>query len=220
MHAEFWHRCWSDSDIGFHEEQANPFLVRYLPGRLTAPDSRIFLPLCGKTSSIAWLLARGYRVVGVELSPIAIEQLFEALGIEPRVSIVDDLVHYQADNLDLYVGDFFALTPELLGQVDATFDRGALVALPTAMRERYATQLQILTCGAPQLLIAFEYQQILVEGPPFSVSSLELHRHYGSTYQLAQLESVDRHMGFTDVVMAESAWWLSPKASAGVPASN
>ena len=125
MHAEFWHRCWSDSDIGFHEEQANPFLVRYLPGRLTAQDSRIFLPLCGKTSSIAWLLAQGYRVVGVELSPIAIEQLFEALGIEPKVSIVDDLVHYQADNLDLYVGDFFALTPKRLGQVDAIFDRGS-----------------------------------------------------------------------------------------------
>lgn len=28
---------------------------------------RIFLPLCGKTLDIGWLLERGYRVVGAEL---------------------------------------------------------------------------------------------------------------------------------------------------------
>lgn len=56
--------------------------------------SRIFLPLCGKTLDIAWLLAKGYRVAGAELSEMAIEQLFESLGIQPTITAVGQLVHY------------------------------------------------------------------------------------------------------------------------------
>ncbi len=36
------------------------------------------MPLCGKTRDIWWLLESGYRVVGAELSRVAVEQLFHA----------------------------------------------------------------------------------------------------------------------------------------------
>ena len=39
--------------------------------------------LCGKTLDISWLLSKGYRVTGAELSQIAIEQLFMELGVQP-----------------------------------------------------------------------------------------------------------------------------------------
>ena len=48
--------------------------------------ARVFVPLCGKTRDIGWLLARGYRVAGAELSRLAVDQLFGDLGIEPEVA--------------------------------------------------------------------------------------------------------------------------------------
>jgi hypothetical protein len=47
----------------------------------------VFLPLCGKTLDIQWLLSRGYGVAGSELSKIAVEQLFSELGVEPNITV-------------------------------------------------------------------------------------------------------------------------------------
>ena len=84
-----------------------------------AKGSRLFLPLCGKTPDIGWLLSRGYRVAGAELSAVAIEQLFAELGVTSKITTVGSLDHYRAPQLDIFVGDIFTVTPELLGPVDA-----------------------------------------------------------------------------------------------------
>lgn len=51
-----------------------------------APDATVFVPLCGKSLDIGYLASLGYRVVGVELSELAVEQLFRSLGITPQVT--------------------------------------------------------------------------------------------------------------------------------------
>ena len=55
--------------------------------------------------------------------------------------------------------------------VDAVYDRAALVALPPAMRDRYAPHLVAITGGALRRLLAcFEYgESLLVEAPPHSI---------------------------------------------------
>lgn len=178
MDPEFWQRRWADNQIGFHESQVNPLLVAHFTVLESPPGARIFLPLCGKTLDIDWLLARGQRVAGAELSALAVAQLFERLGVAPSVERIGGLERHRAQGVEIFVGDIFMLGAEQLGAVDAVYDRAALVALPAAMRSRYAAHLRALTQDAQQLLVTLEYDQQLVEGPPFAVGAEELRDLY------------------------------------------
>lgn len=213
MDAGFWHQKWKINEIAFHGSNANPLLVKYLDRLSVAKDGRVFLPLCGKTLDIHWLISRGYRVSGAELSPIAVEQLFLELGVEPKISGAGKTDLYSAKNVDIFVGDIFDLSRELLGDVDAIYDRAALVALPEEMRRRYARHLMEITNQAPQLLICYEYDQGLMAGPPFSVGNEEIQRLYREHYELTLLASIDTPGGLKGKVAArEKAWLLKNKA--------
>jgi thiopurine S-methyltransferase len=211
MEASFWHQKWERGEIAFHQSQANPLLVAHFEKLNLVGGSRVFLPLCGKTLDIAWLLARGHQVVGAELSEIAIDELFQSLGLKPQVAKVDTLIHYSAQDIDIYVGDIFELTVQTLGPVNAIYDRAALVALPAELRKKYASHLMSITNAAPQLLIAYEYDQALVDGPPFSISAEEVEHHYGADYSLTALETRDVEGGMKGKAAAtETAWLLQP----------
>lgn len=208
MEHDFWHQRWQDNKIGFHEAEANPLLVSHFSALSLPIGKRVFLPLCGKTLDIAWLLGQGYRVVGAELSQIAIDQLFEALGLVPSVKVHGSLRHHQAAGLDIFVGDIFKLTASLLGSVDAVYDRAALVALPPEMRIRYSQHLQHLVNGAPQLLVTLAYDQTLVAGPPFSINEAEMVKHYGDRYQLRCLQQLAMSEGLKGKYPADESVWL------------
>lgn len=208
MDAGFWHRKWETNDIGFHTSGANPHLVGYFRELSLEPGGRVFLPLCGKTLDIAWLLASGYRVAGAELSRVAIGQLFAGLGVEPEISEAGELSRYSAEGIDIFAGDIFRLSARALGPVDAVYDRAALVALPAEMRGRYAAHLVEITAGAPQLLVCYEYDQALAAGPPFSVHNEEVGRHYRGSYDLTLLASVDVPGGLKGKCAARENIWL------------
>lgn len=208
MDANFWHQRWETNNIAFHGSEANPLLVNYFKELSLAEDSRVFVPLCGKTLDIDWLLANGYRVAGAELSRIAIEQLFAELGTEPTISGVGELKHFSATNIDIFVGDIFALSGSMLGPVDAVYDRAALVALPEHMRQRYTTHLMEITAKAPQLLVCYEYDQSLMEGPPFSISSEEVYEHYGDDYNITLVASTTVPGGLKGTCAAKENVWL------------
>ena len=212
MDADFWHSKWARNEIGFHISEANPLLVKHFDALQLAPESRVFLPLCGKTLDIHWLLSEGHRVAGAELSALAVQQLFAELGVTPTITRVGALDRYSTDTIDIFVGDFFDLDAELLGPVDATYDRAALVALPEAMRPRYTAHLTALTRHAPQLLICFEYDPSQHQGPPFSISGDEVHRHYSAAFSISQLDNVDVKGGLKGTCPAtESVWRLRPR---------
>jgi thiopurine S-methyltransferase len=182
MHKDFWHERWSTNQIAFHESEANPLLVAHFAALGLPKGARVFVPLCGKTLDIDWLLAQGYHVVGAELSPLAVTQLFERLGVTPQLTRVGELERRSVPALDLFVGDFFALTPELLGTVDAVYDRAALIALPSDLRGKYAAHLSALTHGVPQLLVAVEYDPQQMAGPPFPVTGEEIRSLYADSH--------------------------------------
>lgn len=208
MDAHFWRQKWENNEIGFHEGEANRLLVRHLNALSLAERNRVFIPLCGKTLDIAWLLSRGYRVVGAELVETAIEQLFAELGGDPEISELGPARRYSAQDIDVFVGDIFGLSSEILGPVDAIYDRAALVALPEDIRGRYAGHLVELSGGAPQLLITFDYDQQAMDGPPFSISSDEVIQHYRGRYDLTLLESVAVQGGLKGKCAATENVWL------------
>lgn len=208
MDPSFWLQKWKRNDIAFHQHEANPLLVSYFKELALEKGSRVFLPLCGKTLDIAWLLSNGYRVAGAELSETAIEQLFVELGMTPEISEAGKLRCYGGVDIDMFVGDIFDLTARILGPVDAIYDRAALVALPNAMRSRYAEHLTQITSNAPQLLICFEYDQALMDGPPFSVNGEEVRRHYLRSYDLRLVANTDVPGGLKGKCAASESVWL------------
>lgn len=192
MNPDFWRERWENREIGFHRDAAHPYLTRFWPTLGIAPGSRVFVPLCGKSNDLLWLRAQGHEVVGVEVSPIAVREFFEENRLTPSVSTVDSFQLYECDGIRLYCGDFFALTVPHLDGVSAVYDRAALIALPPEMRERYARHLlQLLPSGAQTLLVAFEYPQHEMSGPPFNVNSAEVSALFGAQCTIELLLEAD-----------------------------
>ncbi len=207
MEADFWLDRWASGQTAFHEGAANGLLVAHLDALGLEPGARVFVPLCGKSRDLAWLRDRGHGVVGAELSRLAVDELYEELGVEPEVTPVGPLERFRGAGIEVFVGDVFALTREMLGEVAASYDRAALVALPAEMRMRYGAHLHSITAGAPQLVIAFEYDQTLREGPPFSVDAAEMARVYGELYRLRELARVPVPGGLRGGTPAQEVAW-------------
>ncbi|WP_419811268.1 thiopurine S-methyltransferase [Bacterioplanoides sp.] len=195
MRSEFWHERWENQQTGFHLPEVNPVLIRYWPDMKLTPGQRVMVPLCGKTLDIIWLLQQGYAVVGIELSEIALDELADTitntLKLEIHKTRNGDRVLYRADNLLLIAGDFFALSSQDIGPVDAVYDRAALIALPEPMRADYVPHLLALTQQAKQLLVGLSYPQDEMSGPPFSVRPQQVQQYYQDVYQISVKEQQD-----------------------------
>jgi thiopurine S-methyltransferase len=207
MEHSFWHSKWQKNEIGFHEPKGNALLVKYAE-KLLEPDTstipRIFVPLCGKTRDISWLLSQGAEVVGAELSELAIEQLFEELGVSPNITATPKGKIYSKDTLTVFVGDIFKLNSQDIGDVSAIYDRAALVALPDTLRAQYASHLAQITNNATQLIISFEYDQSVLAGPPFSVNERMVDTLYADKYHVTRLERSELIGGLKGKVDADN----------------
>ncbi len=211
MDEQFWHQKWEQNDIGFHMEDINPMLLAYFSKLNLYENSRIFVPLCGKTNDIKWLLSQGHSVVGAELNEQAVQQLFRDHHLTPSVTSIGKMKKYSTENLEVFVGNIFDLTDRMLGLVDAIYDRGALVALPKKMRDQYAEHLIRITDAAPQLLLCFVYDQSEMAGPPFSISKTEVEEQYGDMYLIEELikKEVEGNLLSLNQVW-ENVWLLKP----------
>ncbi|MFT3732518.1 MAG: hypothetical protein QM780_14055 [Hyphomicrobium sp.] len=50
MEHSFWHNRWERGEIGFHQPHIHDQLQRFWPALALARGSKVFVPLCGKTS--------------------------------------------------------------------------------------------------------------------------------------------------------------------------
>ncbi|MDH4080939.1 MAG: thiopurine S-methyltransferase [Nitrospira sp.] len=213
MEPNFWHNRWQTNQTGWHESTVNPLLIAHFPSLNLPSGRRVFVPLCGKSFDLGWLLSQGYTVAGAELSELAVTQLFAELGVEPTRSEVGKHKHFRGGKIDIFVGDIFDLSSEVLGPVDAVYDRAALVALPETMRVRYTAHLKTITAFAPQLVIGYEYDQTMAPGPPFSITPDELHRHYSDSYTLTPLARIEVPGGLKGKCPAtEHVWRLDTRS--------
>jgi thiopurine S-methyltransferase len=186
MQPAFWHNRWENDLIGFHQQQVNPYLQQHWPALGIAPGARVLVPLCGKSLDMAWLAAQGHDVLGVELSERAVKDFFSEHEREPQVSQQGAFTVYRSEGIELWCGDFFALTAGDVRGCTGLYDRAAIIALPPAMRERYVAHLQqLLPSPCKGLLITLDYDQAVTDGPPFAVPDEEVERQFGEHWQLA-----------------------------------
>lgn len=198
MEADFWKARWEEGQIGFHQDRANDYLVRHWPALGVPAGARVLVPMCGKSKDMLWLRAQGYPVLGVELSPIAVDAFFAENNLSLSRSSEGKFERASADGCELLCGDFFDLAKRDCEGVLAVYDRASLIALPVEMRERYARHLAgLLDPGDQVLLITMEYPQYEMDGPPFSVHEEDVRRLYEPAFEVRLLGAVD--------VLAENA---------------
>jgi thiopurine S-methyltransferase len=216
VNPDFWQERWQNRQIGFHRDEPHPMLINHLSALDLSAGDRIFLPLCGKTVDISYLLSKGLEVIGIELVDSAVQELFAELNVAPQMEPAagDKLKRYSSSGLAVYSGDIFELDAETLGVVDAVYDRAALVALPETMRQSYTDHLQRITANAQQLLISFEYDQAIMHGPPFSVPATAVHNYYGGPFTVQELERKGpTEMLRPGIPVLEVAWYLKPPST-------
>jgi len=192
MQPEFWQHRWQTNQIGFHRDTPLPLLLAHWPALGLAKGSRVLVPLCGKSLDMLWLAEQGHRVLGVELSELAIGQFFDERGLSPAISQSPFGTHYRAGAWEIICADAFALTPELLQDCAGVYDRGAMIALPPKMRETYvATTWSRLPAGCRGLLVTLEYPQVQKDGPPFSVEEDEVRQRFDGICKIELIQRRD-----------------------------
>ncbi|MDY6942513.1 MAG: thiopurine S-methyltransferase [Pseudomonadota bacterium] len=192
MNPDFWQERWTRGEIGFHRSDVHPLLAGHWPTFAIPAGTRVLVPLCGKSVDMIFLAEQGQQVVGIELSHLAAEAFFSQAKLEPAQERRGGFDVWSGGPYQIWVGDFFELTPKLIGTFDAVYDRAALIALPETLRTRYATQIgDLVTRGSEALLIALDYPLGEMNGPPFSVSSQEIHQLFGTHANVQCLERID-----------------------------
>jgi thiopurine S-methyltransferase len=192
MDPDFWQERWVNRQTGFHQDNVNPHLERHWHSLGLAVDSRVLVPLCGKSLDMVWLRQQGHSIAGIEISALAVAAFFSEQGLTPSIRQGRAFSCWSAEGIDLYCGDFFSLPATELGQIDACYDRAALVAMPATLRPAYASHLaSLLPSSATGLLVTLEYEPTQIEGPPFSVSRHEVRQLFAEQCRIEHLDSRD-----------------------------
>ncbi len=96
MNQAYWRQRWQEHRIGFHRPDVHPRLPAFWDRLQVAQGGTVFVPLCGKSLDLLWLVEQGYRVRGVELSPIAVQEFFQEHHLHPQVDSVGAFQRWQA----------------------------------------------------------------------------------------------------------------------------
>ena len=192
MDADFWRERWANNRIGFHQDDYSKLLMKHWPSICPDTSAEVFVPLCGKSRDMLWLAERGHRVVGVELSEIAVRDFFAEAQIVPEREVREGFEIKRSGPLEIWCGDFFAFPKDRLSDAQAAYDRASLIALPSDMRRRYAAQMDhLLKPGTATLLQTISYPDGEIDGPPFSVTELEVRELYAQSNEVSLLEERD-----------------------------
>jgi thiopurine S-methyltransferase len=204
--TEDWLARWAEGRINFHEAQGNAGLQRYWQ----ASGRRVLVPLCGKSQDLIWLARAGNAVVGVELAELAVRAFFDENELAAEQVSANCWRSTELD-ITLHCGDFFAFQD---APFDAHYDRGAAVALSPTQRIAYARKVNtLLSPQAYQLVITVEYEQSVIDGPPWSVPSAEILGYWPSLERVDARDDLDaspprfREAGLTDV---RAVVWRTP----------
>ncbi len=210
MEIDFWLERWNENQIGFHQQEINPYLIYFYGQNGPAVELRdklkVFVPLCGKSKDMLWLSQNNYKVFAVECSDLAVKSFFEDNALNYKHAEKDEHALYQSSDLasviEIYQGDFFTLLQTDLDDVTDIFDRASLVALPVDMREKYAKKMaELQKAGTRSLLVTLTYEQSEMQGPPFSVTEdnvIDLYAENFSVNKLCTKEIINDEPGFKD----------------------
>lgn len=192
MEPEFWRERWEAGQSAWDQPAPHPALEARWGDVGVAPGAAVFVPLCGTSVDMVWLAEQGHRVVGSELSELAVRRFFERVDLVPDERRTGGFGVFSAGPFELWCGDHFALAGDTVADVAAVYDRASLVALPPDARRRYAEHLvEVLPAGASSFLLTYVYDADEMDGPPFSVPGAEVDSLFGQNFDVVRLDATD-----------------------------
>jgi len=188
-----WLQFWQDERVDFHQAEVNPLLARFWANLALEYGSGVFVPLCGKSLDMLWLVQQGHAVLGVELSPVAVAAFFRENHLQFTKQRCGQFTLWQSGRLGVLCGDYFALDKKHLIGFETVYDRSALTALPETIRRLYVAQLRkIMPNKACVFLLTIEdaaEHETLAQAIEVSVEIKALYQN-DFTIELAYVESV------------------------------
>ncbi len=218
MEPDFWNKRWENGEIQFHQNHVHPGLKVH--DSRFVPAGKILVPLCGKSLDLIYLRDQGHQVMGIELSSLACEAFFNENAIPVTRTPLEDGVLYRSDRISIWCGDFFKAPPSVFSETNGIYDRAALVALPSAMRQEYVKRILDKTqafSALDLLLFTFEYQDPEIKGPPFSIETKEVLEHFGPMMNVKEIFSDEsgsfskNHPRLHSKAITEKGYWISKK---------
>ncbi|HJP98007.1 MAG TPA: thiopurine S-methyltransferase [Rhodanobacteraceae bacterium] len=197
MEPEYWLKRWQEGRTGWHHDKPMPLLVEHWPALDVPRGARVLVPLCGKSQDMLWLACQGIRVLGVELSGIAIESFLAENGLRVDMHSGEGGTRYEIANppgggIEIIHGDIFGVDRATLASCRAIYDRAALIALPTPVRRNYARDIYGgLPDGCRGLLVTLDYPPEQMEGPPFPVDDKEVRHLLEAGWDIERFERRD-----------------------------
>ncbi|MBG07867.1 MAG: hypothetical protein CME68_03865 [Halobacteriovoraceae bacterium] len=181
----FWFNCWENNNLGFNQETPNSTLINFFSTFSIPAKSCVFVPLCGKSIDMIWLLNQGLEIVGLELSPLAIQAFFEENNLLYSKRALGPFTLWEAKDRPITIleGDIFLLELKYLDELKLLkkspfhfiYDRASLIALPSKIRAKYYKLYKtLMQSKSKALLLTIEYSSDNFEGPPFSVPEDEI----------------------------------------------
>jgi len=196
--VQYWQARWATGQSQWNSEKPHQYLLKYLDV-LTAGSSscKFFLPLCGKAGDLMYLYKEGHTVTGVEGVPFVVEQFFRENKLDYEKISMPEIKGWKFKTKDgrlcIYACDFFSLTPAMVGEVDAVYDRGALEAINVCDRQGYVKLMQqIVGNEFRYVLNAYEYDDSVFQGPPRNLPRDEVFNLFADFAEVDILEEADK----------------------------
>jgi thiopurine S-methyltransferase len=189
---------WRKDQTAFHQQVVNPLLIRFWTSLELKKPSRIFVPLCGKSLDLIWVMQQGNEVIGVELSPVAVKAFFNENGLAPHKQKQGKMTVWQDGRMKILCGDYFSLDRDDLGEIDVVYDRAALTALPEDSRKKYVAHLRAIVPLRCRIFLLTVEDAV----PEWHASMLQ-----DSRYEVdKEVKSLYEPYFAIDIAHAESAW--------------
>ena len=195
--AEGGPQRWKVTDSKSHEA-ALSHMERYLPkdGDGNIISSNILCPLAGDDPMVHLLWDRGHSVTAIDLVPLALERMrksFDGAWTQEESNGIVVWKH-ESGRATQYEGDVMKPLPELLGTMDAVYDKDSFGALSIEGRQPYCARIAEYTKKEN----AFVYLECKLSdnhndvtklnGPPYSLKKEDLMdpRWYGGSFDHAE----------------------------------
>lgn len=151
--------------------------------------SNILVPLCGKNIDMLNLYSMNYKIIGIELSKIAIKNFFLENKLKFSKTIENGHTLYSTidGKIKIYCENIFDINQIPL--CEGFYDVGSLIAVPKEKRKYYVSIIKrFLSNGAKGILSTLTYHSIN-QYPPYSIDDKEVSNLYHPGFSLENLES-------------------------------
>lgn len=189
-----WKKKWDAGMTRWHQPDVYWVLKKYAKDYIHE-ESRILVPLCGKTVDLAYLTKKAKEVVGVEGVLKGVQEFIQE---NPDLQMAasgqrEQFECFRGEKIWMFCGNFFHFGPSVAGKFDLIWDRAAMVAIDPKDRDEYAHVLgSVLKPGAVLLLSGFVRPKgDLTSGPPFTLNRDQIISLFERQPWVASVECID-----------------------------